>query len=214
MNRNIRILDIVIASFGVIGTIVGLLGANYELISIRIAKIYSLIKSLNLPEINGYSFIYFEKENLAIYLIFYIFVIVITSIELKKLIIPDKYTLPGILVGITLSFLFSRDHFFSHLIGVFVVSIPFFLVAWFYTLLTGKEGLGGGVIKLSAMIGAFVGAQNAIISALIAIIFGNIYIFGIIIFKRKKNITIEFGPFLSLSALISTLTPIRFLIFS
>ncbi|MDI6758503.1 MAG: prepilin peptidase [Candidatus Omnitrophota bacterium] len=62
------------------------------------------------------------------------------------------------------------------------------------------ESIGGGDVKLLAMIGAFLGWQKAIFVFFIAPFFGAII--GIINLLAKKDHTIPYGPFLSLAALI------------
>lgn len=63
-----------------------------------------------------------------------------------------------------------------------------------------KESMGGGDIKLLAMIGAFMGWQYAILTFFIAPLFGAIY--GVIEKIRTGDTAIAYGPFLVLGALI------------
>ncbi len=64
-----------------------------------------------------------------------------------------------------------------------------------------KESMGGGDVKLLAMIGAFLGWQLAILTFFVAPVFGAV--FGVIEKIRTKESTIAYGPFLVLGALIS-----------
>ncbi len=64
-----------------------------------------------------------------------------------------------------------------------------------------KESMGGGDVKLMAMIGAFLGWQTALLSFFIAPFFGAII--GIIEKIRTKDNTIAYGPFIVLGALVS-----------
>ena len=61
--------------------------------------------------------------------------------------------------------------------------------------------MGGGDVKLLAMVGAFLGWQMAILAFFIAPFFGAIL--GIVVKIRTKESVIPYGPFLSLGALIS-----------
>jgi leader peptidase (prepilin peptidase)/N-methyltransferase len=63
--------------------------------------------------------------------------------------------------------------------------------------------MGGGDVKLLAMIGAFLGWQKAILTFFLAPFFG--LIIGVINLIFKKDHTIPYGPFLSLAALLSLL---------
>lgn len=63
-----------------------------------------------------------------------------------------------------------------------------------------KEAMGGGDVKLLAMIGAFLGWQYVILTFFVAPVFGAV--FGIVELIRTKDNTIAYGPFLVLGALI------------
>jgi leader peptidase (prepilin peptidase)/N-methyltransferase len=63
------------------------------------------------------------------------------------------------------------------------------------------QSMGGGDIKLLAMIGAFLGLKNALFTFIAAPFLG--LPFGIFSLATKKDHTIPYGPFLALAALIS-----------
>lgn len=63
------------------------------------------------------------------------------------------------------------------------------------------DTMGGGDVKLMAMVGAFMGWKLALLSFFLAPFFGAIY--GMIEKLRTKESTIAYGPFLVLGALIS-----------
>ncbi len=64
-----------------------------------------------------------------------------------------------------------------------------------------KESMGGGDVKLMAMVGAFLGWEKTLLAFFIAPLFGAIV--GIIIKIRTKESLIPYGPFLVIGALIS-----------
>ena len=79
-------------------------------------------------------------------------------------------------------------------------------VAAGYYFLTKKEGMGGGDIKLLAMIGAFLGWKGALIALVVAACIGSIIGVTIMLLKGKDmKYAVPFGPFLSLGALCSLL---------
>lgn len=128
---------------------------------------------------------------------FFIFIILSTAlviiafIDFEKRIIPDKITLPGIIIGLLLSFF--TISFVNSLIGLFIGGGIFFLIAFIK-----RGGMGGGDIKLMAMIGSFLGWQGSLMTILISSIAGSII--GIILLLRKKKgikDIIPFGPFLA-----------------
>jgi leader peptidase (prepilin peptidase)/N-methyltransferase len=63
--------------------------------------------------------------------------------------------------------------------------------------------MGGGDIKLLAMIGAFLGWQSLLFVIFTSSLIGSIFGLAMIGFKKKNRQTkIPFGPFLSLAALL------------
>jgi leader peptidase (prepilin peptidase)/N-methyltransferase len=135
------------------------------------------------------------------YLIFLYALIVISFIDLKWQIIPDVISLPGILLGLTASFflpLSFKDAFLGALLGGGVL----FFVAYGYYFITKKEGMGGGDIKLLAMIGAFLGWQAVPFVLFIASLMGSIIgIIWLIATGKDRHCPIPFGPFLALGAI-------------
>lgn len=64
-----------------------------------------------------------------------------------------------------------------------------------------KESMGGGDVKLMALVGAFMGWKLALLSFFLAPFFGAVY--GIVEKLRTKESAIAYGPFLVLAALVS-----------
>jgi leader peptidase (prepilin peptidase)/N-methyltransferase len=143
----------------------------------------------------------------ASYLFYFSFVcalIVITVIDLYHQIIPDVISLPGIGVGLLASLMIPQITFFNSLVGVLLGGGSLFLVATVYQWLFKREGMGGGDVKLLAMIGAFLGWKSVILTILLGSLIGSVV--GIMLMALKgKNFkyAIPFGPFLSLGAVIA-----------
>ena len=141
------------------------------------------------------------------YLIYFAFVaalIVITVIDLYHQIIPDVISLPGIGVGLLASIIIPQITFFDSLIGILIGGGSLFLVATLYQWLFKREGMGGGDIKLLAMIGAFLGWKAVILTILLSSLIGSITGITIMVLKGKDfKYAIPFGPFLSLGAVIA-----------
>jgi leader peptidase (prepilin peptidase)/N-methyltransferase len=141
------------------------------------------------------------------YLIYFAFVatlIVITLIDLYHQIIPDVISLPGIGVGLLVSLINPYITFFNSLIGILLGGGSLFLVATLYQFFFKREGMGGGDVKLLAMIGAFLGWKAVILTILLSSFIGSITGIIIMVLKGKDfKYAIPFGPFLSLSAVIS-----------
>ncbi len=143
------------------------------------------------------------------YLIYYFFfasLIVITVIDLYHQIIPDVISLPGIGAGLLASLVLPEITFFNSLMGVLLGGGSLFLVATTYQWLFKREGMGGGDIKLLAMIGAFLGWKAVILTILFGSLVGSLVGIGIMTIKGKGfKYAIPFGPFLSFGAAFSLL---------
>jgi len=141
------------------------------------------------------------------YLVYFAFVsalIVITVIDLYHQIIPDVISLPGIGVGLLVSLIIPQITFSNSLIGVLLGGGSLFLVATLYQWLFKREGMGGGDVKLLAMIGAFLGWKAVILTILLSSLIGSVTGITIMVLKGKNfKYAIPFGPFLSLGAVIS-----------
>ena len=137
-----------------------------------------------------------------VYFIFISSLLVITFIDIDHKIIPDIISLPGIPIGLAASFVLPDITFKSSLIGLLVGGGSLLLVAWTYSFITHKEGMGGGDIKLLGMIGTFIGWKGVIFTIFAASLAGTLV--GIIVMLLKgKNLkfAIPFGPFLSIGAM-------------
>jgi len=141
------------------------------------------------------------------YLVYFTFVsalIVITVIDLYHQIIPDVISLPGIGVGLLVSLIIPQITFSNSLIGVLLGGGSLFLVATLYQWLFKREGMGGGDVKLLAMIGAFLGWKAVLLTILLSSLIGSVTGILMMVVKGKDfKYAIPFGPFLSLGAVIS-----------
>jgi leader peptidase (prepilin peptidase)/N-methyltransferase len=141
------------------------------------------------------------------YLFYFSFVaalITITVIDLFHQIIPDVISLPGIGVGLLASLVIPHQTFFNSLIGMICGGGSLFLVATLYQWWFKREGMGGGDVKLLAMIGAFLGWKSVILTILLSSLIGSITGMIIMVLKGKDfKYAIPFGPFLSLGAVVS-----------
>ena len=127
----------------------------------------------------------------------WILVIILVStafIDLDEGIIPDVITIPAVVIGLAISL--TTIGFFPALWGALAFGGVLFLVA-----VLSNGGMGGGDVKLAAVIGAFTGIPGAIITLLLASFFGAI--FGITLMalgKAGRKTPVKFGPFLAIGA--------------
>ncbi|MBF0558317.1 MAG: prepilin peptidase [Nitrospirae bacterium] len=137
--------------------------------------------------------------------------VVITFIDLDFQIIPDAITLPGVVIGLlSASFLlpdpFSLHHsahvisivgFKNSFIGLLFGGGLFYLIA-----VLSRGGMGGGDIKMMAMVGAFMGWKSIFLTTFIGSVTGSaVGIFLMIAKGKGRKSKIPFGPFLAIGAL-------------
>ena len=139
-----------------------------------------------------------------VFLVFFIFtavLIVITFIDLDHQIIPDILSLPGIPVFFLAAVFIVGLPWLEALIGLLIGGGVLLAIAFVYEWITKREGMGGGDIKLLAMIGGFLGWKSLIFVLLFSSLAGAIVgIAAMIIHKQDTKYAIPFGPFLSAAA--------------
>ncbi|MGQ9695722.1 MAG: prepilin peptidase [Thermodesulfobacteriota bacterium] len=128
--------------------------------------------------------------------------VVITFIDLDHRIIPDIISLPGIAIGVILALTGISVPLKSSLLGLLVGGGSLFALAYVYEAITKREGMGGGDVKLLAMIGAWLGWPAVLFTLFFASLFGTI-IGGMVMLIQKEGryYAIPFGPFLAWAAL-------------
>lgn len=159
--------------------------------------------------------------NFFFYVIFISGLLVATFVDIPHRIIPDEISVGGMVVGFILSVLRGLDFFplsynFKPLVnsffgiviggGLIYATAALFDLVYFKLLkkppIQGEtESMGGGDVKLLAMIGAFLGWEKAVFTFFVAPLFG--LVIGVINLLVKKDHTIPYGPFLSLAAVLS-----------
>ena len=139
----------------------------------------------------------------AVYFIFFTALIVITFIDIDHRIIPNVISLPGILLFFVASFGMPEIGFKDSLLGILAGGGSLLFVAWLYEIVRKKTGMGGGDIKLLAMIGALIGWPGVLFTIYVASISGTFAGLLTMIYKRERSLklAIPFGPFLSIGAI-------------
>lgn len=130
--------------------------------------------------------------------------LVVTGTDLTHKIIPNVITLPGIVVGLIGAATVLPVTLPNALLGAAVGGGILWTLAWLSPYLFGKEGMGGGDIKLMAMVGAFFGWKPALLTIMIGSLSGSVIGIALIAFRLlKRDEYIPFGPFLVFGALLS-----------
>lgn len=126
-----------------------------------------------------------------------------SSIDLDHMILPDEFTLSGIVLGLAGAWLNPERDFMPAVWGVLMGGGFLWAVAYVYFALRKQEGMGGGDIKLLAWIGAILGWQSIPFVILASSLVGSVV--GLIIMWRSEaglKASIPFGPYLAAAALL------------
>ncbi len=138
-----------------------------------------------------------------VYCLFVSILITVSFIDLDHQIIPDVISLPGIVIGFLLSFLLPWLPWLESLLGILVGGSVLYAVAMAYKLLSNVDGMGGGDIKLLAMIGAFLGWKAFFPVIFISSAVGCLVGIPLMLAKGSNSrLAIPFGPFLAMGALV------------
>lgn len=163
-----------------------------------------------------FAFIIFYEYGFTSYTVAgFIFVsalIVITFIDLNLRIIPDVITLPLIPIAFVASFFIPLIEPLDSFIGFLAGGGGLYLIAFMYEKISARQGLGGGDIKLLAMIGAFLGWKGVLVTVFLSSFIGAII--GVVLmgfYGKDSKFAIPFGPFLSLGATFYMLYGTEFL---
>ena len=136
-------------------------------------------------------------------LLFFSLLVPIAFIDIDHRIIPDELSLGGLAAGLLLSFL-TGGEWKESVAGALLGGGILYATAFLYEKVRGAEGMGGGDIKLLAMIGAFVGWRGALATIFFGALLGAT---GGILAMRKGGeglkTAIPFGPYLCVAALLS-----------
>ena len=147
--------------------------------------------------------------------------IIASFVDIPHRIIPDEVSVGGMIIGFIMvsvsgfafnPFRYNFGPMLRSLLGIIIGGGIIYLTGAIFDLVYFKllkrpaingetESMGGGDVKLLAMIGAFMGWQRALLTFFLAPFLG--IVVSIITMIRKNDHTIPYGPFLSLAALVS-----------
>jgi leader peptidase (prepilin peptidase)/N-methyltransferase len=172
-------------------------------ISFRYPLVESLNASLYVLVLWRFGFMWHS----LIYFLFCSVLLVIFFIDLDFQIIPDRITLPCILIGLIAGSFLLPDPFLRYSLLGYKASVIGFLTGGglFYAVaVLSRGGMGGGDIKMMAMVGSFMGWKGALLTTFLGSLTGAAIGIFLMVFKGKGRKTkIPFGPFLALGAIIT-----------
>jgi leader peptidase (prepilin peptidase) / N-methyltransferase len=131
--------------------------------------------------------------------------IVLFAIDLEHQILPDVITLPGIVLGLAASLVFPPG-LLSSLLGSVIGGGSLWLVGKAYFRYAGQEGMGGGDVKMLAMIGAFLGWPLTIATLMLSSIAGAVVGLAVVASGRGgMRHALPYGTFLAVAAIAASL---------
>jgi leader peptidase (prepilin peptidase) / N-methyltransferase len=142
---------------------------------------------------------------MAVRVLFACALIVLFAIDLEHQLLPNAITLPGIVVGLGASLVLPpglRDAALGTLLGGGVL----WLIGEAYYRYAGQEGMGGGDVKMLAMIGAFLGWPLVIVTLVLSSVAGSVI--GLLVIAIRHGgmkHALPFGTFLAVGALVASL---------
>jgi leader peptidase (prepilin peptidase)/N-methyltransferase len=140
-----------------------------------------------------------DLRQFAMAVVFLAALVAITVIDLRHQIIPDVITLPGIGVGLVASVAADRVSWLQSAVGILVGGGLFVLV-----IVLSRGGMGGGDLKLGAMLGAFLGWQALLVGLFVAVMLGGLSAVALLASRRlARKDAIPFGPFLALGGAVA-----------
>ena len=120
--------------------------------------------------------------------------------DAKHFLIPDEFTLGGLVLGLGLSLSGGASGFMKAVVGAAVGFALLYVVAQAGKWVFKEEAMGGGDIKMMAMVGSFVGWKGVLLTLLLGALLGSL-VFVPLSFKRKR--LVPFGVFLALGAAVT-----------
>src|SRR5690348_4526780 len=121
--------------------------------------------------------------------------------DARHYLIPNEYTWGGLVLGLALSLGGGADGFLNAVLGAAVGFALLFAVAQVGQWAFKEEAMGGGDIKMMAMVGSFVGWKGVLLTVFTGSVFGSLVYVPLLVFGRRKR-HVPFGVFLAMGAAV------------
>lgn len=137
----------------------------------------------------------------------------LSFIDIDHQLLPDNITLPLLWLGLICNYPGLFTDLYSALLGAVAGYGIFWLIHVSFKLITGKEGMGLGDLKLLATLGAWAGWQSLASIIFISSLLGSLVGIYLVFYRRRQRLSwrnlrqestpISFGPFLALAGWLS-----------
>jgi leader peptidase (prepilin peptidase)/N-methyltransferase len=169
----------------------------------RISLRYPGVEALTAALFAGAGAVEPSAIALPLVLAFVAAMVVVTFVDLDHMIIPDSITIPGTAIGVAAAFFGASAEPKQALAGILVGGGGLLAVAIGYRAATGRDGLGGGDVKLLGMVGAFLGPAGAFLTIMIGSLAGTLWACAFLLRKGEgRTAQLPFGTFLAPGAVL------------
>ncbi|HEX9703691.1 MAG TPA: prepilin peptidase [Gemmatimonadales bacterium] len=120
--------------------------------------------------------------------------------DARHYIIPDEFSWGGLVLGLLVSLAGGGAAFLQSVLGAAAGFALLYAVAMAGQWLFGEEAMGGGDIKMMAMVGSFVGWKGVLLTVFAGALFG-LLIFVPLTLRKKR--LVPFGVFLAMGAALT-----------
>jgi leader peptidase (prepilin peptidase) / N-methyltransferase len=132
--------------------------------------------------------------------------VALVQTDLRHMLLPDRIVVTGVVGMVVLRLFIHPLPIWDYALAFVVGGGTLLLIAWLGELILKKESMGGGDIKLFALLGLWLGLKGVLLTLFVASAAGAIGGFLLIALRiRKRDDYIPFGPYIALGALISCL---------
>lgn len=163
---------------------------------------YPAVEAVTLVTWVGMAVLYGPTPRGLVGAILFSILLAIAITDAKHYLIPDPLSVGGLAAGLAASFLPGPPTPVFAVIGAALGFVILFGVGWLGERAFKKPAMGGGDMKMMAMVGAFLGPLGAMMTIFLGALTGSL-IFGPISLKTGK--LVPFGVFLALGAAVTFL---------
>lgn len=160
---------------------------------------------------------FIQNLDLIKYMILTPMLFSVAVIDFKNSIIPNRLLLTMAETGLLLTFVYGISDInlaMDMLLGMLVGTVIFGILTLLGRLVSGKEAMGMGDVKLVAALGLFFGASNILAISIISFVLGAIISIILVLSKKRKiDDYIPFGPFIVIASYIAIFVPFSAILF-
>jgi len=182
-----------------------LLGGRCRKCRARISIRYPIVELITMALFVIHGVVFGWSALLVPRLAFACAMVVLFAVDLEHQLLPNAITLPGIVVGLIASAVLPPG-IVDALIGAAIGGGVLWLIGEAYFRYSGQEGMGGGDVKMLAMIGAFLGWKLVLVTLVLSSVAGSLIGLSVIVLRKGgMKYALPYGTFLALGALVASL---------